>query len=364
MGIFSWISRNKKNRTDKKSPSDDGLSDFDRRQETEAAYSFRERGVKSVPLDRIVGSVGRYHDFDRQFKRKPHLPSERFEQVKQAMLEARPMPPVKLYQIKDDYYVLDGNHRVAAARALGRVEIDAKVLELIPSKNSLENILYRERLEFEEKTGIKQRIELSEIGQYENLLKQIESRKARLEREKPDGISFADAALDWFSSIYSPLVGIIEKAKLPESFPDRTAADLFNYISYHQWVLGRTRKYGVGIDDLIPNDMEAFREKMAERQSCGYPDMQRCITTFVLINVQAKHEKKIMERLFAVDEVKEIHSVHGTYDLLAKVVLSRDLLCSDAEVIGDFVQNKVRMINGITATQTLIPGASKIKSPK
>ncbi len=340
------------------------LSDFDTRQETEAAYDCRERGVQTVPLERIVGSVGRYHDFDRQFKLKPHLPSERFEQVKQAMLEAKPMPPVKLYQIKDDYYVLDGNHRVAAARALGRTEMEAKVMELIPSKNTLENILYRERLEFEEKTGVKQRIELSEIGQYENLLKQIESHKTCLEREKAEGISFAEAARDWFSSIYSPLVGIVEKAKLLESFPGRTAADLFNYISYHQWVLGRTRKYGVGIDDLIPNDMEAFREKMAGKPSCGYPDMQRCITTFVLINVQAKHERRIMEKLFALDEVKEIHSVHGTYDLLAKVVLSRDLLCSDAEVIGDFVQNKVRMLTGIAATQTLIPGTSRIKAPK
>jgi hypothetical protein len=130
------------------------ICNFDQRQEIEAAYDYRKRGIRCVLLDQIIGSVGRYHDFDRQFKLKPHLPSERFEQVKKAMLDGKPMPPVKLYQIKEDYYVLDGNHRIAAARALGRKDISAEIVELIPSKNSLENILYLERSEFEDKTGI------------------------------------------------------------------------------------------------------------------------------------------------------------------------------------------------------------------
>jgi DNA-binding Lrp family transcriptional regulator/uncharacterized ParB-like nuclease family protein len=339
----------------------DCLSDFDRRQEREAAYDCRERGVQNVPLERIVGSVGRYHDFDRHFKLRPHMPSERFEQVKKAMQEPRPLPPVKLYQIKDDFYVLDGNHRVAAARALGRKDIGAKIVELIPSRNSLENILYLQRSEFEDNTGISQRIQLSEIGQYENLIDQIESHRKHLETEKKSKVRFQEAARDWYETIYLPMVAIIEKAGLADSFPKRTPADLFNYISYHQWVLGRTRKYGVGIDDLIPNDMEEFRRRMAEKSKSEYPEMQRWIVTFVLMNVQARREQKIMEKLFALDEVKEVHSVHGTFDLIVKLLLSRNLLCSDAEVICDFVQNKIRMINGVISTQTLIPGASRIK---
>ena len=356
MGIFSWISKQRKDRD-----SGDCLSDFDQRQEKEAAYDIRERGVKMVPLERIVGSVGRYQDFDRHFKLRPHVPSERFEQVKKAMQEARPMPPVKLYQIKDDYYVLDGNHRVAAARALERKDIAAKIVELIPSRNSLENILYLQRTEFEDKTGISQRIELSEIGQYDNLTDQIESHRKYLESSGGRNVGFAEAARDWYDTIYSPMIAIVEKAGLAKSFPERTPADLFNYISYHQWTLGRTRKYGVGIDDLIPNDMEEFRSRMAEKSKSEYPEMQRWIVTFVLMNVQARREYKVMEKLFALDEVKEVHSVHGTFDLIAKLVLSRNLLCSDAEVICDFVQNKIRMINGVISTQTLIPGASKIK---
>ena len=311
MGILSWISKHIKNPNSQNTTPSEQICNFDQRQEMEAAYDYRERGIRSVLLDQIVGSVGRYNDFDKQFRLKPHLPSERFEQVKKAMLEGKPMPPVKLYQIKDDYYVLDGNHRVAASRALGRKDISAKIVELMPSKNSLENILYLERSDFEGKTGISSRIELTEIGQYDYLIKQIESHRIYLQDQSSEALSFKQAAQDWYNTIYSPMITLIEKARLIESFPDRTSADLFTYIAFHQWELGRTRKYGFGIDDLIPKDMEVFRNKMAHMTTGDYPDMQRWITTFVLMNVKAKHERRIMEKLFAVEEVKEVHSVHG-----------------------------------------------------
>jgi hypothetical protein len=36
-------------------------------------------------------------------------------------------------------------------------------------------------------------------------------------------------------------------------------------------------------------------------------------------------------------------------------------MSSDAEIISQFVHNKVRNISGVTGTVTLIPGASKMK---
>ncbi|NIS14888.1 MAG: hypothetical protein GWN96_01325 [candidate division Zixibacteria bacterium] len=46
-----------------------------------------------------------------------------------------------------------------------------------------------------------------------------------------------------------------------------------------------------------------------------------------------------------------------------KVELTRDLLSSDAETISQFVHEKVRQLQGIISTNTLIPGFSKIKAP-
>ena len=146
------------------------------------------------------------------------------------------------------------------------------------------------------------------------------------------------------------------------SFQGRTVDDLYAYISFHQWEKGRTRKYGIGIDRLIPNSMESFRKKMANMKKDEYPDMLRGITAFILITAEAKREAKTVDRIFALPEVVEVHSVHGTIDILVKAELTRDLLTSDAEVIGQFVQEKIRQIPGVVATQTLIPGQSRIKA--
>ncbi len=335
---------------------------FRENQECEGAFDHIDRGTCGVPLDQIVGSVGRYHDFDSQFKIKSHVPPDRLISVKQAMREGKSLPPVKLYKIKDEYYVLDGNHRIAAAKEFGRGEIMANIVEFIPSSHTLENIIYREKSEFTEQTGLEQALEISEVGQYPYLLEQVENHRAHLASGERPGVTLKEAAEDWYRTIYQPMVAIIGKGNLLASFPGRTLDDLYAYISFHQWEKGRSRSYGIGIDKLIPKDMEAFRDKMAQMEKEEYPEMLRSITAFIMMNVEARRELKVVDKLFALPEVREVHSIHGSIDILIKVVLTRDLLSSDAEVIGQFVHAKVRQINGIKSTQTLIPGSSKIKS--
>jgi hypothetical protein len=109
--------------------------------------------------------------------------------------------------------------------------------------------------------------------------------------------------------------------------------------------------------------MEDFRRKMAQLKDSQYPEMRREIIAFVLINASAKKEIRLVDKLFNLEEVKEVHSVHGSVDIIAKIVLKRDLVSSDAETIGDFVHNKIRQISGVVSTQTLIPGYSKQKNP-
>ena len=334
---------------------------FRENQACEGAFDHIDRGICSVPLEQIVGSVGRYHDFDSQFKIKDHVPPDRLISVKQAMREGKSLPPVKLYQIKDEYYVLDGNHRIAAAKEFGRSDIMAKIVEFIPSSNTLENIIYREKSEFMTQTGLTHPIDISEVGQFPYLLEQVDAHRAFLAGGEKPGATLKAAAEDWYKTIYQPMTAIIQKGNLLASFPGRTLDDLYAYISFHQWEKGRMRHYGIGIDKLIPRDMEAFREEMATMNKEEYPEMLRSITAFITINVEAQRELKIVDKLFALPEVSEVHSIHGSIDILVKIILTRDLLSSDAEVIGQFVHAKVRQIDGIISTQTLIPGESKVK---
>ncbi|NOX33589.1 MAG: ParB N-terminal domain-containing protein [Deltaproteobacteria bacterium] len=334
---------------------------FNEQQEQEEDVEFISHGVKTVDLGKIIGSVGKYYDFDSQFRPKKHISGKRFTDIKRAMRDGKYLPPVKLYQIRDGYYVLDGNHRVAAAKELGRFDIQAKVVELLSAKNTMENLLYIEKKKFCEKTGLSEKIDLTEVGKYNFLEKQIKNHKNHLTNISGKENDFKKAALDWYNTIYIPLTTIISNGDLIKYFPKRSVADLYTYIAYHHWERTSNRRYGIGIDRLIPKSMEAFRTAMLEKSTPDYPEMKRTITAFIMIDINTSTEIKVIDKLFDMDEVQEVHSVHGAIDILVKIVLRRDFLASDAEIIAEFVDQRIRKISGINRTQTIIPGISKVK---
>ena len=114
-----------KNRNDK-------VKCFSKIRDRDGTFNLIDRGVCSVPLKQIVGSVGKCLDFDSKFTPKSHVPLDRVIRIKRALLKGKSLPPVILYKIHDEYYVLDGNNRIAAAKELDRFNITAKVVELIP----------------------------------------------------------------------------------------------------------------------------------------------------------------------------------------------------------------------------------------
>ncbi|PIE57505.1 MAG: transcriptional regulator [Desulfobulbus propionicus] len=337
------------------------LQRFDRVQENEQAYESIDRGVRDIPLDDIVGTVGRYHDFDNQFRPVREGENTRLEGIRRAMVQGRVMPPISLYQIKEEYFIYDGHHRIAAARELGHTHIRACIVELLPGTDSLENRLYLEKTAFRDKAGQTESVELTEPGQFVHLEKQILDHQQFLKENGTQDVDFKQAAADWSRTIYRPLKAMIEKSGLVHSFSGRTVDDLYLYISSFQWEKNAERSYGIGIDKLIPKNMEDFRELMINRTEAQYPDMKREITFFVLVNVEGRYEDQIMDKLYAQPEIDEIHSVHGSIDMVVKVTLQRDLLASDAELISEFTYRSMRTLKGVRSTQTLIPGLSKVK---
>ncbi len=347
-------------------PEEEGVGEqnphsFASRQESEEAYESIKRGTSMVPLQKIVGSVGRYHDFDNQFRTGSGKRDERLDSIIEAMKAGRQMPPISLYQIKDDYFILDGHHRFKAAQQLGYTEIRSRIIELLPSKNTLENRLYLEKTEFRDKAGLAVGLDLTELGQYGYLENQIEEHRRYLAGERAAQVSYEEAAADWYLTIYQPLAAIIRNKRLGDSFPERTVDDLYLYISVHQWEMGKKRKYGIGVDQLIPRDMEEFRREMAKHKEQKYPDLHPEMTVFILLNVDGRYEQRIFDKLLALEEVREVHAVHGSIDIIIKVRLVRDLLSSDAELLSQFILSTIRKWTGVISTQTLIPGISKVK---
>jgi hypothetical protein len=92
---------------------------------------LRDAGEQFIAVASIVGSVdGASQLFDRNFRPVSDRARARLGSVLVAMRRDEPLPPIDVWAWCGQYYVLDGHHRVAAARALGRDYIDAHVVEV------------------------------------------------------------------------------------------------------------------------------------------------------------------------------------------------------------------------------------------
>ncbi len=94
------------------------------------ATDYQIVGTDNVDLNAIVGSSGRYRDFNLRFLPRRREPDERWVNIAQAHYDGVLLPPVRLYKVGDMYYVDDGNHRVSVARVLGHESITASIVEI------------------------------------------------------------------------------------------------------------------------------------------------------------------------------------------------------------------------------------------
>jgi hypothetical protein len=90
------------------------------------------RGTRVVEVDRIVGSVGRWRDFDRSFLPARASIGERWKRIDRAFHRGEDLPPVELYEFGGDYFVVDGHHRVSVARYHDVPTVEAAVAGFHP----------------------------------------------------------------------------------------------------------------------------------------------------------------------------------------------------------------------------------------
>jgi hypothetical protein len=201
----------------------------------------RSLGHQTVPLANIIGSEGRYHDFDRRFLPRTDILQPRWSKIERAMARGVYLPPVVLYKISDVYFVRDGNHRVSVARQLGHAEIDADVTELLvdvtitPALSVRTLLLMQEYSDFLEWTNLHalrpdERIEFSELGGYLDLVRHINVHRYALAQEQNRAIDRDEAVASWYDNVYLPLVHEIREQKLLRRLSNRTEADLYRWM--------------------------------------------------------------------------------------------------------------------------------------
>lgn len=224
------------------------LLPFDEVRDALPYRSQRDIGLQVVPLNKIVGSVGRYRDFDRAFLPIQRQTSERWVNIRKAHYRDVALPPVDLYKIGDVYFVKDGNHRVSVARDRNQTDIDAYVTEIdIPFRLTPDMDIdsvnqEKAHAQFRQDTRLDELrpdadLRLSNPAEYDRLREHIAAHHYYLGTERQSDVSDAEAVESWYDSVYRPLVDAIEAQGLRRQFPDMTAADLYLRVSEYQWLV-------------------------------------------------------------------------------------------------------------------------------
>ena len=226
-------------------PGSNQLLSFDEVKSALGAVEQVYLGMREVPVEKIVGSVGRHRDFDRAFLPSTGDLEARWKRIDQMMHRAEELPPVSLYKIGDAYFVRDGNHRVSVAHQLGVEMIDAEVIELrsrvpIDSALTASDLLHKiEQRRLLERLPLDRvlpeiRLELSDVADYRRLATYIEAHGFRLSQLWKRYVPPEEVLRDWYEYQYAPIAEMVREERILDAFPGRTELDLYLWISNHR----------------------------------------------------------------------------------------------------------------------------------
>ncbi|RJP51717.1 MAG: DUF4032 domain-containing protein [Anaerolineaceae bacterium] len=206
------------------------------------------RGVKTVRVDQIAGSLNRYHAFDRAFLPTRDDTASRWQWVNRAFYEEVSLPPVVLYKVGEVYFVVDGHHRVSVAREQGQEYIDAEVRECSTRVNITPDLkpedleILHEKVRFLERTHLddlrpKARIRLTVPDGFDRMLEHIAVHRYFMGIDLQRDIPEDEAVTHWFDTVYLPIVKVIRSSKILKEFPGKTEGDLYLWALDHQHYL-------------------------------------------------------------------------------------------------------------------------------
>jgi nucleotide-binding universal stress UspA family protein len=215
--------------------------------------------IKEIPLDAIVGSVGRYTDFTWKFLPKGNIDRQRWANVMAISTDGQGHAPIEVYQVDQVYFVKDGNHRVSVAREMKAKTIQSYVtvlpsnVHLTPDITPDELFVKAEHARFLENTRLNQLrpesdVFLTEGGQYEVLEEHIAVHRYYMGIEQGREITPEEAVTHWYDTVYLPVILAIRQRGTLRGFPKRSEADLYVWISEHYAEI--QEMFGIGVNPV------------------------------------------------------------------------------------------------------------------
>jgi hypothetical protein len=223
----------------------------------------RQLGLRTIPVDTIIGTVDSRRDFDRRFRPTSGRVRYRWERLALAQRRGESIPPIDVYQVGELYFVSDGHHRVSIALAMGQKTIDAYVTEVltaVPAKGiqhrsdllfkSYEQ-LFRSRVKLSPEAYSK--IKVSDPWSYAELSEAVEAWGFRLMQHEHKFYDRTEVSRRWFTEEYTPVVRILRTADLIGS---NTDAEAYLIIATERYRLIRTHEW---TDEVIEELQRQFR---------------------------------------------------------------------------------------------------------
>jgi len=200
------------------------------------------RGIQEIPIARIVGSVDRAEDFDRDFRARHDQSRGRLQQLREASAVGA-LPAIVVFELGGAYFVEDGHHRVALAREQGADFIDAQVTSLLtdyeigPDVDVCRLMHTEQQRRLLEESGLAVArpdavITFTLIDGYTQLRDIIDAYGYVLSRERGTLLTPSDVAASWFDTVYAPGLEAVRRADLPRLYASwrSTDADLFLWV--------------------------------------------------------------------------------------------------------------------------------------
>jgi hypothetical protein len=233
------------------------------------------KGMQTIPIDLIVGSEGRYRDFDNHFFPKRNHIKNRWRSIDMAHMQNINLPPIRLYELGGLYFVRDGNHRVSVAKSRDVQFIDAEVTSLqseiklkagkMTQKELLCQVLSYEKRLFYAVTAFGDitdcwNLDFTSPGQYDVIYNHITGHKYYLNENRSVEISMVEAVRSWYNKVYLPVIRTIKQQRVLKRFKKRTPSDLYVWVVNYWDDLKKEFGNEYPIDEATKEFKEHFTE--------------------------------------------------------------------------------------------------------
>lgn len=139
------------------------------------------------------------------------------------------LQPITVYKLRRVYYVVDGRHRVGAARRLGWETIDATATVFVPSGDLDEALLFHQQQAFEAYTDLLL-VEASRLGTYPALLAEIESYRQDCVNAGEIHLRLQEASMRWYYRCFLPAITLIRGSSARQFAPSLCSADILAHL--------------------------------------------------------------------------------------------------------------------------------------